>query len=324
MNEDTSTIDQPRTEGPRRLRRSASDRVLLGVAGGLGRYFGIDPVMFRVGFAISLIFGGIGALAYLLLAVFVPTDGEPDWAQRLGARLQAKGFWRALGMIALAVLMVAGLIVLAGASAFTVAVGWGVPVGISVIVIGALLALTALRGRAARWLIAPAVAIAVGAGVAAAANLDFRGGIGDREYQPLTARSIPADGYRFGVGRLVVDLRHIDWRKERVVRLKLHLGAGQANVFVPSRVCVVGTTHIGAGESEVVGQRSSGFGDDRTLGSGSTAVPRLEIDADVDVGQLRVINSDSASVDNPGYGPGPFHEDTAPLRAAEAKACATG
>ena len=324
MNEDTSTIDQPRTEGPRRLRRSASDRVLLGVAGGLGRYFGIDPVMFRVGFAISLIFGGIGALAYLLLAVFVPTDGEPDWAQRLGARLQAKGFWRALGMIGLAVLMVAGLIVLAGASAFTVAVGWGVPVGISVIVIGALLALTALRGRAARWLIAPAVAIAVGAGVAAAANLDFRGGIGDREYQPLTARSIPADGYRFGVGRLVVDLRHIDWRKERVVRLKLHLGAGQANVFVPSRVCVVGTTHIGAGESEVVGQRSSGFGDDRTLGSGSTAVPRLEIDADVDVGQLRVINSDSASVDNPGYGPGPFHEDTAPLRAAEAKACATG
>ena len=28
--------------------------------------------------------------------------------------------------------------------------------------------------------------------------------------------------------------------------------------------------------------------------------------------------------ENPGYGPGPFHEDTAPLRAAEARACATG
>ena len=31
-----------------------------------------------------------------------------------------------------------------------------------------------------------------------------------------------------------------------------------------------------------------------------------------------MINSDTADVDNPGYGPGRFHEDTAPQRAAEA------
>ena len=61
-----------------------------------------------------------------------------------------------------------------------------------------------------------------------------------------------------------------------------------------------------------------------TPGAARRAAPRLEIDANVDVGQLRVINSDTASVDNPGYGPGPFHEDTAPLRAAEASACAAG
>jgi len=42
----------------------------------------------------------------------------------------------------------------------------------------------------------------------------------------------------------------------------------------------------------------------------------------VDTGQLRVINSDTADVDNVGYGPGPFHEDTAPQRQAEARACA--
>jgi phage shock protein PspC (stress-responsive transcriptional regulator) len=323
MNEDTSTIDRQTNEGPRRLRRSSSDRLLVGVAGGLGRYFGIDPVIFRIGFGISILFGGIGALAYLLLALFVPTDGEPDWPQRLGGRLQGKGLWRALGVIAVALLAVAGLLALAGASAFTVAVGWGVPVGIAVVAAGALLALTALRGRAARWLIPPVLAIALGGGVAAAANLDFRGGIGDREYQPLTAAAIPADGYSFGVGRLVVDLRRIDWGRERVVRLHTHLGAGQATIFVPSRVCVVGTTHNGAGESEVVGERSSGFGDDQTVGAGSTAVPRLVIDAEVDVGQLRVINSDTAAVDNLGYGPGPFHQDTAPQRAAEARACAT-
>ena len=317
--------DQPtesKAPTPRRLRRSSNDRVLLGVAGGLGRYFGLDPVIVRIGFALSLFFGGLGALAYLLLAVFVPTDGDPDRAQRLGRRLRRMGFWRGLGLTALVVLALAGLLGLAGAAALVVALGWGVPIAIAVIAIGALLALTAIRGGA-RWLIPPAVAIAIGAGVASAADLDFRGGVGDREYQPLSAKSIPADGYRLGVGRLVVDLRHIDWSRERVVHLKVDLGAGQADVFVPERVCVAGRTHNGAGESEVVGERDDGFDFDHSVGVASTALPRLQVDASVDVGQLRVINSDTASADNPGYGPGPFHEDTAPLRAAEARACAT-
>jgi phage shock protein PspC (stress-responsive transcriptional regulator) len=336
MNDDTPNIEQPQSEEhtsggkpreprdarPRKLRRSSNDRILLGVAGGLGRYFDIDSVIFRIGFGLSIFFGGLGALAYLLLALFVPTDGDPDWAQRFGRRLQAMGFWRALGIVALAMLVLGGLFGLAGASAFAVALGWGVPVAIGIIVVGEVLALAGLRGGA-RWLIAPAVALAIGAGTALAANLDFSGGIGDREYQPLSARTIPADGYRLGVGRLVVDLRHLDWNKEGVVRLKVDLGAGQANVFVPQRVCVDGPTHVGVGESEVVGERNSGLGVDQSAGSPSTAVPRLQIDAHVDVGQLRVINSDTASIDTPGYGPGPFHEDTAPLRAAEARACAT-
>jgi phage shock protein PspC (stress-responsive transcriptional regulator) len=326
MTDDTPTIEQPQTDErpPRRLRRSSEDRVLAGVAGGLGRYFRIDPVIFRIGFGVSLLFGGIGALAYLLLALLVPTDGEPDLAQRLGGRLQSRGLWRGLATIAIVLVAVAGLIALTGASAVVVALGWGVPIGIAVIGIGALLVIAARGSGAARWLILPGVAIAIGAGVASASDLNFRGGVGDREYQPLSAREIPADGYDFGLGRLVVDLRQLDWQKEPVVRLNLHLGGGQANVFVPADVCVTGTTHVGAGESEVVGERNSGFGVDHGVGSASRAVPRLQLDAEVELGQLRVINSDTASVDNPGYGPGPFHEGTAPLRAAEARACGIG
>jgi len=316
MNDQTSRIE------PRRLLRSSSDRVLVGVAGGLGRYFGVDPVVFRIGFALSIFFGGLGALAYLLLAVFVPTDGEPDRAQRIGGRLQAMGFWRGLGLVAIMALAVAGLFALAGGAAFAVALGWGVPVAIGIIVVGALLALTAFRGGA-RWLIPPVVAIVIGAGVASAADLDFRGGIGEREYHPVTTAAIPAGGYRLGVGRLVVDLRGIDWNAARVVGLKVDLGTGQADVFVPARVCVKASTHAGVGESEVAGERNGGLDVNHTAGAGANAVPRLEIDAKVDIGQLRVINSDTADVDNPGYGPGQFHEDTAPQRAAEAHACAT-
>jgi phage shock protein PspC (stress-responsive transcriptional regulator) len=323
MNDETPTMNQP--DEPRRLTRSADDRVLLGVSGGLGRYFGVDPLIFRIGFAISIFFGGLGGLAYLLLAIFVPTDAEPDRAQRIGRRLKRMGFWRAIGMAAVAVIAFFALLALAGGAAFAVGLGWGVPVAIVIIVVGAALTFLAIRGGG-RWLILPAVALAIGAGGAAATDLDLKGGIGEREYSPVTVASIPADGYRLGVGRLAVDLRNLDWNRERVVNLKVDLGIGQADVFVPRRVCVTGSTHTGVGESQVAGERNEGIDVDHLAAEGSTAVPRLVLDATVDVGQLRVINSDTADADDPGYGHGyqDFDEDVAPLRTAETRACETG
>jgi hypothetical protein len=69
---------------------------------------------------------------------------------------------------------------------------------------------------------------------------------------------------------------------------------------------------------------------DHTAGGGSTAEPRLEIDATVDIGQIRVINSDTASIEEdrgsgPRFGSDRFgREDLGPLREAQAIACATG
>ena len=135
----------------------------------------------------------------------------------------------------------------------------------------------------------------------------------------MSAASIPADGYGLGVGRLVVDLRGLDWNQERVVRLKVRLGTGQADVFVPERVCVTGTTHVGIGESEVAG-RAQRRGRRRLLsGRGRERGPRLELDGKVDIGQLRVINSDTRERRRQRVRAGPFDEDTAPLRAAEAR-----
>ena len=53
----------PPPVGPRLLRRSDRNRVAAGVAGGLGEYFGVDPVLFRVLFAVGAFFGGAGILA---------------------------------------------------------------------------------------------------------------------------------------------------------------------------------------------------------------------------------------------------------------------
>lgn len=66
----------PANEAPRGvLRRSRTDRVGAGVAGGLGEYFGLDAVIFRVLFATAAFFGGVGVLAYLLAWVTIPDEG---------------------------------------------------------------------------------------------------------------------------------------------------------------------------------------------------------------------------------------------------------
>lgn len=78
------TTDTPHTNRPRILTRSTSDKKLGGVAGGLGAYFAVDPILFRIGFAVATLLSGAGALAYLALLLFLPTDaGDPA---PLGAR----------------------------------------------------------------------------------------------------------------------------------------------------------------------------------------------------------------------------------------------
>jgi phage shock protein PspC (stress-responsive transcriptional regulator) len=70
----TTTTDGP-TPVTRTLRRSPSDRMLTGVAGGLGEYFAVDAVIFRVLFAVLAFFGGIGLLMYLACWLLLPEPG---------------------------------------------------------------------------------------------------------------------------------------------------------------------------------------------------------------------------------------------------------
>src|SRR5438093_11302280 len=57
------------------LARSESDRRIAGVCGGLARYFGIDPVLVRVGFVVAA-FMGWGLILYVVLWIVLP-QGEP-------------------------------------------------------------------------------------------------------------------------------------------------------------------------------------------------------------------------------------------------------
>ncbi len=70
----------PGAPGPdwwsRRPRRSGTDRKIAGVAGGIGRVFGIDPVLIRVAFVILTVLGGSGILLYVTSWLLLPADGD--------------------------------------------------------------------------------------------------------------------------------------------------------------------------------------------------------------------------------------------------------
>ncbi len=61
----------------RRLCRSKNDQVIAGVCGGLGHYFGIDPVLVRIGFVALAFAGGAGILIYILAAIIMP-EATPE------------------------------------------------------------------------------------------------------------------------------------------------------------------------------------------------------------------------------------------------------
>jgi phage shock protein PspC (stress-responsive transcriptional regulator) len=72
----------PGSDEQRKLTRSTTEKHIGGVAGGLGQYFGIDPVIFRVGFGAATLVSGIGLIAYLALVAFLPKDdGQPAWVE---------------------------------------------------------------------------------------------------------------------------------------------------------------------------------------------------------------------------------------------------
>ncbi|MDX2559856.1 PspC domain-containing protein [Streptomyces sp. TX20-6-3] len=60
------------------LRRSRGSKVVGGVCGGLGRYFDLDPVIFRVVIGVLAVPGGLGLIFYGFAWLLIPLDGEEE------------------------------------------------------------------------------------------------------------------------------------------------------------------------------------------------------------------------------------------------------
>jgi len=58
-----------------KLRRSRRNRMLGGVCGGLGEFFGLSPWIFRIIFLILAMPGGLpGVLPYILMWIIIPSE----------------------------------------------------------------------------------------------------------------------------------------------------------------------------------------------------------------------------------------------------------
>jgi phage shock protein PspC (stress-responsive transcriptional regulator) len=74
-----------------RLERSQTDRVIAGVAGGVAQRFGVSSALVRVAWVASVLIGGFGVLAYVVLWIALPKAGGHIPATRIAEERYARG-----------------------------------------------------------------------------------------------------------------------------------------------------------------------------------------------------------------------------------------
>jgi phage shock protein PspC (stress-responsive transcriptional regulator) len=213
---------------------------------------------------------GAGVLVWWLVSGEGPSGDARDVARRA-----------ALGI---GVLIACGIIWVAGAFATAAGPDW-VVAALVIVAGGAILAGAFLKP--VRWLILPAVTLALAAGTVSAAGLDLDGGAGEREYRPASVVDL-RDRYELGIGELVIDLRDTDLPAGDVP-LGIDLGLGEARVIVPDDVCVATSADVGMGNVNLFGRDNGGI--DVDFDDTPDAAPdrtRLVLDAEIGVGELRV------------------------------------
>lgn len=96
-----------------RLYRSRKERILGGVAGGLGEYIGLDPVIIRLLFILLVVATHWGALLYLIMLIVLPEEPEAMPGSFAGAPKYRRLDARQRGLLLGGALVVVGLILLA-------------------------------------------------------------------------------------------------------------------------------------------------------------------------------------------------------------------
>ncbi len=122
---------------PKRFVRTRKGRLIGGVCSGLGTYFNVDPLLFRIAFVGLSFFGGLGLGIYLFILLFVREEGATrapisfirprgtSWVGLLGIVILLVGVWLLLHSVAHWTLGEAGGLVAGAAALLAIGVGAG-------------------------------------------------------------------------------------------------------------------------------------------------------------------------------------------------------
>jgi phage shock protein PspC (stress-responsive transcriptional regulator) len=105
---ETETTQEPLSAGDRPLRRSSTDRVFAGVAGGIATRLDIPAWVVRVAFVVLVFGGGLGIALYIAGWLLIPsdTDSEPI-AQSFLGKVQDGSGWMGVVLVGIGVLIAA-------------------------------------------------------------------------------------------------------------------------------------------------------------------------------------------------------------------------
>ena len=270
--------------GTKRLERPASGRALAGVCAGLGRYFDLNPAVYRLGFVVLTLLGGAGILIYLAAALVIPDEGK---TQSIAAEALAGRRERPWPLIGIAIVGAALAVLLARATIWPVSGGgW-----VLVLVIGlAIIWASRGRSRGRRILLASLITSATMIALAFAAigigfawfDVSLADGVGERTYEPANAAALRST-YELGVGNLKLDLSNVA-PVTQPTHVRAKVGVGELHIIVPQGLPVSVNGHAKAGELSILDRHDDG--QDVAVSTGNNAL--LVIDANVGAGQVRV------------------------------------
>jgi phage shock protein PspC (stress-responsive transcriptional regulator) len=280
----------------RRLYRPRTGRYLGGVCAGLGRYFDLSPVIYRIGFIALALAGGTGILVYLAAWAVIPEEGvEDSWASGFLRRHRS----HPVRLGGFAVVVFASLLALSEVHFWPTPGNLWLAVGLAVAAVvwwqlserrpvGAAEAAPARRRR--RWPLVVASILALCAlavlALVLAVSIPFSAGFGSRTEQPGVAADIHRN-YELGIGKLTIDLTGVEL-PVGITRTKAKVGIGDLIVRVPRDATVKADARVQAGELRLLGHEDNGthVHENLVVRTGSGRV--LALDLRTGLGQVRV------------------------------------
>jgi phage shock protein PspC (stress-responsive transcriptional regulator) len=267
------------------LRRSRSNRMLAGVAGGLGAYFELHPAVFRVSFVVLTLMGGAGILIYVAAALVMPDEGNEDSAATAAFRRRRPWVLVVLGLMAVVLLALLSevpvwpqgdawpFLLIAGALALWLT--WFAVAGVR-------------RGwlRAVGFVVASVAVLLVVLVAAFLATFDVHlgDGVDERTVAPASVDALDRR-YVLGIGELVFDLRSVEFPLGET-RLDVRVDAGRIHVLLPDDVALRAVTEARLGEIDLLGRRVEGWEVDEEVDE--TGLRVLVLEAEVGIGEIEI------------------------------------